>query len=134
MAHARRWRRRWRDIDNHGVGDDPMLGSLVLTTALPRLDHLRTLHSCMRMSSHEMLVIQWRRWWKSLFRWLWWWWFGHWPHVHGNVPVRLDHRLPDLRQNDFAVRTDKIVVALMDVRADDIDVQESLFDEFLHTL
>lgn len=64
----------------------------------------------------------------------WWRGFGHGPHVHGDGPVGLNHGFPDLREDDLAIGTDEIVVAFVDVRADDIDVKEGLLDELFHTL
>jgi len=78
-----------------------------------------------------MMRVNGRRWKRLL---LWRRWFGHRPHVHGDGPVGLDHCLPDLRQDDLTIGTHEVVVALMDMRANDIDVKESLFDELLHTL
>lgn len=104
------------------------LGQLVLTT--PSLfGRLARTHGV----GHEMRGVHWhRRWRRRRCRLLLG--LGHWPHVHGDGPVGLDHCLPDLRQDDFAVRPDKIVVALVDVRADNVDVEESLLDELFHTL
>jgi hypothetical protein len=39
-----------------------------------------------------------------------------------------------LGEDDLAIRADKVVVAVMDVGADNIDVEEGLFDEFFHSL
>ena len=58
----------------------------------------------------------------------------HGPHVHGDGPVRLNHSLPDGRKNDFTVRPHQVVVAFLDVRANNIDVQEGLLDKILHSL
>lgn len=54
--------------------------------------------------------------------------------MHGDAPVRLDDGVPDLRENDFAVGAVKVVVAVDNVLADDLDVEERLFDKLLHTL
>lgn len=83
---------------------------------------------------HELRMIE-----RNLLRWWWWWqWvvlgLGHGPHVHRDGPVGLDHSLPHLGQNDLTIRPDKIVVALMYVRADDVDVKKGLFDELFHAL
>lgn len=59
---------------------------------------------------------------------------GHGPHVHDNVPAGLHEKRPSLREHNFAVRVDEIVVAFLDVGTDDVDVEESLFDEFFHAL
>jgi hypothetical protein len=68
--------------------------------------------------------------------WLWWGWRGlrHGPHMHRDGPVRLDHSLPDLREDDLTVGTDKIVVTFVDMGTDHVDVEEGLLDEFFHTL
>jgi hypothetical protein len=46
----------------------------------------------------------------------------------------LDHGFPDLGEDDLAVRSDEVVVAFMNVRANHIDMQKSLLDEFFHAL
>lgn len=73
--------------------------------------------------------------------WIWfgrlwrrWRGFGHGPHVHSDGPVRLDHCLPDLWQDDLAIGSYEVVVAFVHVGADDIDVEEGLLDEFFHAL
>lgn len=80
--------------------------------------------------------------WLRLGRWCWlrcrerklwggwfpWRWIRHRPHVHGNRPVGFDYRLPDLRQDNLAVRTMKVVVSLDDMRSDDFNVKERLLD------
>lgn len=65
-----------------------------------------------------------------------WWWRGLWhgPHVHCDGPVGLNHCLPDLGQDDFAIGPDEVVVAFVDVGADYVDVEEGLFDQFFHAL
>ena len=73
-----------------------------------------------------LVLIDWRR--------LWWRGFWHWPHVHGNVPVGLDYNLPYLWKNDLAIRSDEVVMAVVNVRPDDVHVQEGLLDELLHSL
>lgn len=64
--------------------------------------------------------------------WWWWWrwrrWFGHRPHVHRDGPVGLNHGLPDLGEDDLAVRSYKVVVAFVDVWADHINVEKRLLD------
>jgi len=86
--------------------------------------------------SHEVRGIWWRRWVHHFFRRRWGWWrgFRHRPHVHCNGPVWLDHCLPDLGKDDFAVWADEVIVAFMDMRADHVDVEEGLLDELFHTL
>jgi hypothetical protein len=62
------------------------------------------------------------------------WRFRHRPHVHSNLPIRLNDRISNLREYDLAIRINKAVVSLMYVRPDDIDVEESLFDQLFHSL
>ena len=62
------------------------------------------------------------------------WILVHGPHVHSDGPVRLHNLLPDGGEDDLAVRADQIVVTLLDVRANDFDVEEGLLDELLHAL
>jgi hypothetical protein len=72
-----------------------------------------------------------------------WWWrrrrrqklrasaglgLGHGPHVHCNVPARLNRYLPNLGQYNFAIRTDKVVVALVNLKAQNVNVHESQLD------
>ena len=54
--------------------------------------------------------------------------------MHGDGPVRLNHGFPNLGQDDLAIRSDEVVVAFMNMRTNHIDMQESLFDQFFHTL
>ena len=63
-----------------------------------------------------------------------WWRLRHGPHVHCDGPVGLDHGLPDLGEDDFAVGADEIVVPFVDVRANNVDVEEGLLNEFFHAL
>lgn len=58
----------------------------------------------------------------------------HGPHVHGDGPVGFDDLFPNARKDDLAIRTDQIVVAFLNVRADNVDMEEGLFDQFFHTL
>jgi hypothetical protein len=58
----------------------------------------------------------------------------HGPHVHGDRPVRLDDLVPDLRQDDFAVGTDKVVVALLNMMPYHVNMHECLLDKIIHTL
>ena len=62
------------------------------------------------------------------------WILVHGPHVHGDGPVGLHNLLPDGGEDDLAVRADQIVVALLDMRTNDFDVEEGLLDELLHAL
>jgi hypothetical protein len=62
------------------------------------------------------------------------WRLRHRPHMHRDCPVRLDHRLVHLREDDFAVRSDQVVVAFVDVLADYINMKESLVDKCFHAL
>jgi hypothetical protein len=54
--------------------------------------------------------------------------FGHGPHVHGDRPVRLDHCLPDLGKDDLSVRSNQVIMTIMNMGTDDFHVQESLLD------
>jgi hypothetical protein len=76
---------------------------------------------------------------------VWWWlwqgfrffdWrgFRHGPHVHGDGPVGLDHGFPNLREDNFAVGSDEVVVAFVHMRANDVNVEEGLLDELFHAL
>jgi hypothetical protein len=119
-VHTRR-----RHVDNVRMRLTPQL-DLVLavpqTLALPN------------WATHELgvSVRGWR--WQGFHLWLRWRGFRHGPHVHGDGPVGLDHGLPDLWEDDFAVGSDKVVVAFVDVRANDVDVEEGLLDELFHAL
>jgi hypothetical protein len=62
------------------------------------------------------------------------WWVCNRPHVHCDGPIRLDHRLPDLRKNNLAIWSNQIITTLLYMRSNDLDMQEGLFDEFLHAL
>lgn len=53
-------------------------------------------------------------------------------HSHGYVG--LDHVLPDSGQYYVTVGPNQIIVSFGDVRADDINVKESLSDEVFHAL
>jgi hypothetical protein len=53
--------------------------------------------------------------------------------MHRDLPSRLHDVFPEGWQDDFAV-LDEVVVAFVDVRADDVDVEEGLFDEVFHPL
>jgi hypothetical protein len=80
-------------------------------------------HKLFHHHGHRLLLLR-RRW-----RGLW-----HRPHVHSNGPVGLHHSLPDLGKDDLAVRSDKVVVTLVDVGPNDIDVEERLLDKLFHSL
>lgn len=54
--------------------------------------------------------------------------------MHGDAPVGLDDRVPDLRENDLAVGAVEVVVAVDNVLANDLNVKECLFDKLFHTL
>lgn len=58
----------------------------------------------------------------------------HWPHVHGYLPVRFYHLIPDLWKNDFTVRPDKIIMASLNMRANYVDMHESLLNQLFHAL
>lgn len=58
----------------------------------------------------------------------------HGPHRHSDEPVRLDDLLPHRRENNFAVWSSEVVVTLLHMRAEDVNLQEGLFDEILHAL
>jgi len=75
-----------------------------------------------------------RRFWRG--RW-WWWWrrrFWHRPHMHRDRPIGLDHGFPYLWENDFAVWSNEIIVSIMNMWADNINVEESLLDQLFHSL
>jgi hypothetical protein len=84
------------------------------------------------MHGHEVLMVE--RWWRQRSWLLFWRRLGHGPHVHGDGPVGLDHCLPNLGQDDLAVRSHKVIVALVDMGTYDVDVKESLLDELFHSL
>jgi hypothetical protein len=87
---------------------------------------------CLLLGALWPLHLHWMRWrWHG---WLWWWWLWHRPHVHGDGPVGLDHCLPDLWEDDLAIWANKIVMALVDVRTNDVNVKERLLNELLHAL
>ena len=54
--------------------------------------------------------------------------------MHYDAPAGFDHAVPDLGEDDFAVGEDEVVVALVDVGAYYVDVEEGLFDEGFHAL
>lgn len=54
--------------------------------------------------------------------------------MHGDAPVGLDDRIPDLRENDLAVGAMEVVVAVYNVLANDLDVEECLFYKLFHAL
>ena len=56
------------------------------------------------------------------------------PQMHRHRDVGLNHVLPDPRQYDVTIRPYQIIMPVRNVRADDIDVKESLSDKILHTL
>ena len=56
------------------------------------------------------------------------------PQLHSDGPVRLDDLVPDLGQDDVAVGAFQVVVSVADLLRDHVDVQEGLFDQFLHAL
>lgn len=56
------------------------------------------------------------------------------PHLHRDGPVGLDHLLPHCRENDLAVGSDQVVVALLDIGPNDVDALEGFLDQLLHAL
>lgn len=54
--------------------------------------------------------------------------------MHRNGPVRLNHSLPYLWQNNLAIGPNEVVVAVVDMLANDINVKESLLDKLFHSL
>ncbi len=54
--------------------------------------------------------------------------------MHRDGPIRFNHCLPYLREDDFSIWADQIVVSLRNVRTDYFDMQEGLLYELLHTL
>lgn len=65
----------------------------------------------------------------------WWLWATvHRPHVHSDGRVWLDDLFPDCREDDLAVWANEIVVALLNVWADDLNMKKSLLDKLFHPL
>jgi hypothetical protein len=60
--------------------------------------------------------------------------FFHGPHLHRNAPAGLDDLVPYRREDDFAIGSDEIVVAFLDVGANDVDGDEGVFNERFHDL
>ena len=58
----------------------------------------------------------------------------HWPHLHGNLPVRLDHPIPHRWQDDLAIRASQIVMTFPNMLPKLVDLHERLLDEFFHAL
>lgn len=56
------------------------------------------------------------------------------PHAHADLPTRLDRLLPHHGEDDLAVGPYQVVVAFLNMRADNLDVRKGLFDEIFHTL
>lgn len=129
-AHPRRWRRmpskgrspRESRRCSHGR-DAPMVmvtlaaGSLLLLRT-PLLHHMK--HSCLfrrhvRMWARERVLL--RR-----------------PHAHADLPTRLDRLLPHHGEDDLAVGPYQVVVAFLNMRADNLDVRKGLLDEIFHAL
>lgn len=61
-------------------------------------------------------------------------WLGQWPHLHCYRPVRFDYGFPDLRQDDFSVRTNQVVMAIVNMLTDVFHVEKGLIDERFHAL
>lgn len=57
-----------------------------------------------------------------------------WPHAHVDLPARLDRLLPDHGQNYLAVGSHQVVVAFLNMRANNFDVRKGLLDEIFHAL
>lgn len=60
--------------------------------------------------------------------------FRHRPHMHRYRPIWLNHCLPHLRKNNFAIWPDQIVMAFSNVLSEHVNMQESLLNQLLHTL
>ncbi len=54
--------------------------------------------------------------------------------MHGDGPIRFNHCLPHLREDDFSIWANEIVVSICDVWTDYFDMQEGLLYELLHAL
>ena len=58
--------------------------------------------------------------------------------MHAHLPSRFDHGFPHLWQDDLsaeiAARAYQVIVTFIDMRSQDIDVQECLFDKFFDAL
>jgi len=115
-----RWRRRWswtssmRRWGRHGWWATPSCSMRSMAASRP-----------LRSMRIEMVA----RWWPCLRFWL-----RHWPHVHRNRPIRFDHGLPYLWENNLSIGTDQIVMTLLYMWTNDINMQESLLDKLFHTL
>ena len=59
---------------------------------------------------------------------------GHGPHVHTNLPARFDYIFPDGREDGEAFGAEDVVVAIVDLGANDVDMEERLLDEIFETL
>ena len=54
--------------------------------------------------------------------------------MHSDGPAGLDDPFPDSRQDDFTARAEQVVAAFLHERANDLNVEEGLFDEVFHAL
>jgi hypothetical protein len=96
------------------------------------------------MDRVQALRVQDRRWgWGGnggLLRWHYgvrlrgWRRLGEGPEVHRDSPVGFNYSLPDLGQDYPTIRSYQVIVALENVWDNDLEVKESLVDEFLHSL
>lgn len=52
----------------------------------------------------------------------------HWPHVHGDLPIRLNDSFPNLLEDDFSVWSNQIVMAISNMWTYNINMNESLLN------
>lgn len=110
--------RRW----SHGR-DSTMVPAWVSTVALCSSPRMMLLHHVKARSLFRTHVL-WARERVFLRR----------PHAHAYLPTRLDRLLPHHREDDLAVGPYQVVVAFLNMRADNLDVRKGLLDEIFHTL
>lgn len=126
----RRWRRlppkrhttsesrRW----SHGR--DTMVPAWVTTVTLCSSPHMLLLHHMKARSLFRRHVLLRAREWMLVRR----------PHAHADLPTRLDCLLPHHGEDDLAVGPYQVVVAFLNMRADNLDVRKGLLDEIFHAL
>ena len=62
------------------------------------------------------------------------WRLGHGPHMHGDRPAWLYHSFPHLWKYNLTIRAEEIIVSFVYVWSNYIDIEESLLDQFFHSL
>lgn len=128
-AHPRRW--RWMPSEgrppresrrcSHGRDAPPMVmvtlagGSSLRTPLLHHMKHSLLFRGHVLLRAREWMLV--RR-----------------PHAHADLPTRLDRLLPHHGEDDLAVGPYQVVVAFLNMRADNLDVRKGLLDEIFHTL